>query len=569
MDHRASDFPFTIMDVAALLRLNIRRRGAGYIYADCPLCGSRRGKLCINLTKNVWSSNCCGESGGMLSLYARVYRISNSEAYREICDELQTGNFAPEYAVSENPFVEESTPQSERAPAQILHQTYSMLLSMLSLSPGHRKHLKEVRGLTDEQIDAFGFKSTPPPYLCRSLTDRLIKQGCTVQGVPGFYLNDKGSWAVKFYQRTSGILIPYRGVDGMLQGFQIRLDRPIRGENDPPDKVGAKYLPLTSAKKLMGTSSGNLLHFVGDPCARVVYVTEGGLKAYIAHALMGRTFAATVGANNTGGLDELFSFLSHNGTEEIIEAEDMDKYSNEGVGKGASKVYQLATAHGLKCRRLTWNPNYKGIDDWQLALRRKEHEHKEMKQMNFKERYLSGLCGLDDIEKYIERWHTQPEDGMSLTDYLGLTEREYNVFLQTDQTASFRELLDSQRRSQGFRVYQLTLSGVESKPFAFRGFKEMQAAGYQQPPAAEYARVYDGEIICPKEQPDEAVLERIFMLCNDTFPEGYAGRSLSTSDVVELYDSTGRRYFYCDTSGFAPVNFSPMLAKKLGDGGHG
>lgn len=204
MDHRASDFPFTIMDVAALLRLNIRRRGAGYIYADCPLCGSRRGKLCINLTKNVWYSNCCGESGGMLSLYARVYRIGNSEAYREICDELQTGNFAPEYAGSESPFVEETAPQSERAPAQVLHQTYSTLLSMLSLSPGHRKHLKEVRGLTDEQIDAFGFKSTPPPYLCRSLTDRLIKQGCTVQGVPGFYVNDKGSWTVKFYQRTSG-----------------------------------------------------------------------------------------------------------------------------------------------------------------------------------------------------------------------------------------------------------------------------------------------------------------------------------------------------------------------------
>ena len=68
------------------------------------------------------------------------------------------------------------------------------------------------------------------------------------------------------------------------------------------------------------SSSGCPIHFVGDPHARVVYVTEGALKADIAHALTGRTFAATVGAGNTNGLDELFAFLYRNGTEEIIEA---------------------------------------------------------------------------------------------------------------------------------------------------------------------------------------------------------------------------------------------------------
>lgn len=87
----------------------------------------------------------------------------------------------------------------------------------------------------------------------------------------------------------------------------------------------------------MGVTSGNPIHFVGDPCARVVYVTEGALKADIAHALTGRTFVATVGVNNTMGLDELFSFLHRNGTEEIIEAEDMDKYSNEHVSRGRPK----------------------------------------------------------------------------------------------------------------------------------------------------------------------------------------------------------------------------------------
>ena len=70
------------MDVASLLRLNIRRRGSGHIYVDCPICGDRRGKMNLNLTKNIWRCNYCGEGGGMLALYAKVYRISNSDAYK-------------------------------------------------------------------------------------------------------------------------------------------------------------------------------------------------------------------------------------------------------------------------------------------------------------------------------------------------------------------------------------------------------------------------------------------------------------------------------------------------------
>lgn len=70
-----------------------------------------------------------------------------------------------------------------------------------------------------------------------------------------------------------------------------------------------KYLTLSSTGKRMGTTSGSPIHFVGDPCSRVVYVTEGCLKADVAHALMHRTFVATLGANNTAKLDELFAFL--------------------------------------------------------------------------------------------------------------------------------------------------------------------------------------------------------------------------------------------------------------------
>lgn len=497
----------------------------------------------------------------VVSNHGNVYGVSNSDAYREICDALAVNGFLPDYTVPEKTTPVEAE-QSDAASVQEVHQTLSMLLSMLTLIPAHRAHLQSVRGLSDDEITRFGFKSTPPPFLCRSLTNRLVKAGCRVQGVPGFYVDDNGCWTVKFHQRTSGIIIPIFGVDGLIRGAQIRLDHPLKDKDDPPEKTGVKYLTLSSTGKRMGTTSGSPIHFVGDPCSRVVYVTEGCLKADVAHALMHRTFVATLGVNNTAKLDELFAFLHRNGTEEIIEAEDMDKYSNEMVEKGASKIYALAARHGMCCRRLTWNPNYKGIDDWQLALRRKEQKMKEDPGMTFKEQYLNGLCGLEMLEACTEEWHAMKVDSISLREYLGLTEQEYDAYLQTAPGVSFRELLDSQRKTQRFRVYQLDLEHGETRAFAFGGIDALHKAGFQQPPAAEYTLVYDGELTCPVGQDERDILERIFARYNQAFPPDYRGRSIAPSDVLELYDESERRYFYCDMAGFLQVKFSPALAKK-------
>ena len=559
------DFPFTIMDVASLLRLHIRREGGNrVVYADCPICGDRRGKLGLYPEINTWRCWHCGEHGGMLHLYAKVCHTSTSEAFREICDTLAQDGFAQVYTGQAiNSKGKTAPPETERASEQEIHQTLTALLSLLTLTQAHRDHLRTARGLTDNDIDGFGFKSTPDSRMCRTLTQRLMSQGCRVQGVPGFYVNDYGAWTVKFYTRTSGILIPLRGVDGLLHGLQIRLDHPIRDKDDPPDKEGSKYLPLTSTGKNQGVSAGTPIHFIGDPHARVVYVTEGALKADVAHAFTGRTFAATVGANNTNGLDELFSFLRSNGTEEIIEAEDMDKYRNPGVNRGAAAVYRLARKNGMACRRLNWNPNYKGIDDWQLAVHRKQIEKKECTNMNFKEMYLNGMCPFDYIEGCAEQWRNRPDIGVSAEEFLGLTYEEYQMYLQMIPGASLKVCLDSQRRCQHYRIYQLDLSGGKTVPFAFAGIRKMRESGYEQPPAALYRLAYDDEIFCPAEQSERDILERIFTRYSDTLPEGSMGRNTALSDVIELYGDNGRTYFYCDVAGFPGVKFSPMRAKPL------
>ena len=490
------------MDVAALLRLNIRRRGPEGVYVDCPICGDKRGKTYLNTAKNVWRCNYCSEGGGMLALYGKVYGLSNSEAYHAICDDLMTGCYT-RLAVEK-----ESVPaasQAERADARQIHRTLSALLSMLTLSAAHREHLRTSRGLNDEQIQTYGFKSTPSQFQCRYLASQLLKSGCVVQGVPGFFLDDKNRWTIRFYSRTAGIIIPVRGIDGLICGIQTRLDHPIRDPNDPPDKEGVKYLSLSSAGKNMGTSCGSMVHFVGDPGARVIYVTEGFLKADVANALTGRSFLATSGANNVSQLDGIFSFLRRNGTEEIIEAEDMDKYRNSAVSSGASKVYRMARKNGLACRRLTWNPRYKGIDDWQLALRVQKEQRKE------------------------------------------------DLRVQEN-----RELA-----SQHFRIYQIDLELTRIVPYAFVGIRKLHSLGYSKPNAEDYRLMYDGVVSRPIGQSDGDVLERISECFNLHHPEDFRGHSLSVSDVVELYDENERRWFYCDTSGFAPTDFSPALAQPM------
>ena len=553
------DFPFGIMDVVDLLHLRIRRPSPTGVYVDCPICNDKRGKMHINRQNDTWRCNYCDESGGMLSLYARLHNMSTSEAYREIRDAMINGVGLSDYAVKypDKPKTE-TIEEAPIADIEVRNNTYSALLSMLTLSKDHREHLQTVRGLSDEQIEKLGYKSTPPFYMCRSLANRLLQNGCQLEGVPGFYQKD-GQWTIASSTYTAGILIPARTREGLISGFQIRLDVPLKNDDDPPDKPGAKYIWFSSTGKPKGTTSGSPAHFVGDPDAGVVYVTEGLLKSDIAHYLMNRSFAATAGVNNMAQLELLLEQLAQNGTHTLIETEDMDKYRNEASAKGALKVYQLAKKYGMECRGLNWNPNYKGVDDWQLALKRNAAV-KEDSRMNFRQRFMYGLCDFDAIDDDVEDWHESTECDCELHEYLGLTNEEYSLFVKN--STEFEQRLLSQRHEQRFRIYQLEVSLHRVIPFAFAGIEELHKAGHEYPPAAEYRLIHEGMLHFDGNEDDHQRLARIAKLFGDTLPKEYRGRSVAPSDVLELYDDTGRRYFYRDVGKFCPVKFSPMLAKK-------
>lgn len=173
---------------------------------------------------------------------------------------------------------------------------------------------------------------------------------------------------------------------------------------------------------------------------------------------------------------------------------------------------------------------------------------------------MYGLCDIDAIDDDVEDWHESTECDCELHEYLGLTNEEHSLFV-TNST-EFEQRLLSQRQKQRFRIYQLDISLHRVIPFAFAGIEDLHKAGHEYPPAAEYRLVHEGMLHFDGNEDDHQRLTRIAKLFGDTLPKEYRGRSVAPSDVLELYDDTGRRYFYRDVGKFCPVKFSPMLAKK-------
>ena len=399
------DFPFSIVDVAYLLNLHIRHKNAVSLDVDCPFCGEKKGKLNLNTKKNVFKCNRCGESGGMLSLYGKIYGVDNQTACKEIKDALGRNEQAPAYQVRKREIIPKE-PEIENAPPApdaVRHKTYSMFFSMLVLADTHRQNLLK-RGFTEQQIEENGYKSTPV-FGYKNLTKKLLAAGCTVEGVPGFYQDKDGEWTIHFSNKSSGFLVPVRNMDGLIVGAQIRLDHPYDGR---------KYIWLSSANYHRGTSSGSPVHLAGNPGEKTVFVTEGPLKGDLAYALSGRTFGCVPGANQYANLPPFLQAMKLMGTETVYEAYDMDKLlktacrgdynekcvhcenyrkyqkgqeilcekksvKRQNIQRGCRKLAEICRELDLPAKALTWDTDedgdwaghVKGVDDYLHGLEQK------------------------------------------------------------------------------------------------------------------------------------------------------------------------------------------------------
>ena len=110
------------------------------------------------------------------------------------------------------------------------------------------------------------------------------------------------------------------------------------------------------------------------------------------------------------------------------------------------------------------------------------------------------------------------------------------------------------------RIYQVNM-GRDNKRVAFMGIDEREHfLESRNIDSSIYDCVFSGDVDCNN-------LEDVFQKFNIDHPDGYTGRSLSVSDVVEIVDAetVDKGFYYCDNVGFSKVEFEPKEAEPYKD----
>ncbi len=333
---------FDILYVARQCGLKVKHSGYGNteVKAQCPFCGDSKYHISLNTQTNMWICFRCGAHGNAVSLYANVCGISNGEAVKMLKQENPTRYERKTEAVKQ--FVK---PLVER------HNVYYDFLEMLTLNSEHREELIG-RGLSDENIRQFMYKSYPTNAIFRSAIAEQLSRKHDLHGVPGFYVDDYGRWQM-YYPKCSGYFIPVCDKTGYIQGMQLRLQSDSK-----------RYRWFSTNGYYEGTGVSSWVHVVGNTSSDEAFLTEGALKADVSSVLLGGAlFMAVPGVNAVSRLEETLTQLH---IRKVYEAFDMDKVTNINVVKALIKIKEILKKNGIAVQDCKWNPIYKGIDDYSL-----------------------------------------------------------------------------------------------------------------------------------------------------------------------------------------------------------
>ena len=307
---------FEIEEVARLCGIQMKNDGMGAreIKALCPFCSDKHYHLYLNTEKNQWNCFRCGAKGNDVSLYAKMNCITNREAVNELSERI--GNSMPK-----------KVKQAISTPMKSLierHNVYYDMLKLFKLNNNHHKALLK-RGLREDNIQQFMYKSLPETEYERRRIINELSAKYDLRGVPGFY-RKYGEWHM-YSADCGGFLIPVCNKDGYIQGMQIRFDS---------DKK--RYRWFSTNEYPEGTGVSSWVHIVGDTSSDSAYLTEGALKADVASVLSGGAMFIAV----------------------------------PGV------IYNILNMYGIEVQTCTWNPWYKGIDEYFLYRKQCNEEYEQV-----------------------------------------------------------------------------------------------------------------------------------------------------------------------------------------------
>ncbi|NMG09743.1 plasmid replication protein, CyRepA1 family [Brasilonema sp. UFV-L1] len=236
---------------------------------------------------------------------------------------------------------EQQTHKSETLSIAERDKATRQLHKYFGLSTKHRQNLRE-RGLTDSQIDAGYFFSVAPgddlPF-----------------GVPENYPGAKDG---KLLVAGTGFACPTWTVDGLISGWQVRLDNETEGRYRWAKGNSSSHLPNGELPITVIRPTEVRHKFVAD--------IEGILKPYITAQKFGIVCLGASGGNITSSPEQLKDTIAKLNITEILDFPDAGDVRNRNVMQRRVAKYEFYHSLGLQVRVVWWGQitkNGRDIDE--------------------------------------------------------------------------------------------------------------------------------------------------------------------------------------------------------------
>lgn len=241
---------------------------------------------------------------------------------------------------------DEAKRRAECMPAEGRDRHYRRILSKLTLHPSDRADLLS-RGLTDEQIEAWGVKSVEQ-------WQQLDKK--YPGNLPGLNL-DKRSLNVP----QDGYLCPIRDVNGLIVSCQIRAREP--GEDDPRYVWLSKY-PQGASPHTLNGELPIAVHVPEAIAVSSVGMCEGtGAKPFIAAQNQNQVVIGAAGGQFPSSAETLHETLQEMAAQVIDFYPDAGAIANVNVLRQYHTTWQLLESWGYVIRIGWWGQFCKGDGD--------------------------------------------------------------------------------------------------------------------------------------------------------------------------------------------------------------
>ena len=162
------------------------------------------------------------------------------------------------------------------------------------------------------------------------------------------------------------------------------------------------------------------------------------------------------------------------------------------------------------------------------------------------------------LSKTFEVEADSPEEAKEMIEEKYYEAKDDSYILYAEDLTGFDIEAELKPSPMKVRIYQVNTDRDKDR-IAFMEYDHLECfQGTKEINSSVYDKAFDGEL-------DLISLEDVYRKFNLSHPEGFEGRSLSVSDIVEIVSSDNVKpgFYFCDTIGFKEVDFDHSKTSVL------